>query len=120
MEGNVSFSNVGPLTFLDPGRTAFWNYTYGPDHGTQLATADIKTPDQGAVHLADQQRKVLDNNKNATYFVNITTKVPAAVSTTFKAEEWSNEDDHCHGQPGQSGGRRLGPCTFGKTRRFGG
>jgi hypothetical protein len=76
MEGKVSFSNVGPLTFLNPGHTAFWNYTYGPDHGTQFATADIKTPNQGGVHLADQQRKVLDNNKNATYFVNITNQGP--------------------------------------------
>ncbi|MHA4866634.1 hypothetical protein ACXZ1M_02905 [Duganella sp. PWIR1] len=67
----MAFNNVGPLTFLAPGQTAFWNYSYGSDHGTQFASADVKTPNQGAVHMADQQRKRKDNNGNATYFVNI-------------------------------------------------
>jgi hypothetical protein len=68
----MAFNNVGPLTFLMPGQTASWSYSYGGgNQGTQLATADIKIPNQGAVHLADQQRKVVDNNGNATYFVNI-------------------------------------------------
>lgn len=72
----MAFNNVGPLTFLAPGQTAFWNYSYGADHGTQFASADIKTPNQGAVHLADAQRKENDNNGNATYFVNITNQGP--------------------------------------------
>lgn len=67
----MAFNNVGPLTFLAPGQTAFWFYTYGEDHGTQFASADIKTPNLGAVHLADDQRKRKDNNGNATYFVAI-------------------------------------------------
>ena len=67
----MAFNNVGPLTFLAPGQTAFWSYTYGADHGTQFASADVKTPNQGAVHLADQQGKSKDNNGNATYFVAI-------------------------------------------------
>jgi hypothetical protein len=67
----MAFNNVGPLTFLAPGQTAFWSYTYGGDQGTQFASADVKTPNQGAVHMADQQRKRKDNNGNATYFVNI-------------------------------------------------
>jgi hypothetical protein len=71
MEEIMAFNNVGPLTFLAPGQTAFWSYTYGADHGTQFASADVKTPNQGAVHLADQQRKRKDNNGNATYFVAI-------------------------------------------------
>ncbi len=71
MEEIMAFNNVGPLTFLAPGQTAFWSYTYGADRGTQFASADVKTPNQGAVHLADQQRKRKDNNGNATYFVAI-------------------------------------------------
>jgi len=72
----MAFNNVGPLTFLLAGQTAFWNFSYGGDHGTQFATADIKIPNQGGVHLADQQRKQLTNNGNATYFVNITNQGP--------------------------------------------
>jgi hypothetical protein len=72
----MAFENVGPLTFLAPGQTAGWWFSYGADHGTQFATADIKIPNQGAVHLADQQRKRKDNNGNATYFVNITNQGP--------------------------------------------
>lgn len=67
----MAFNNVGPLTFLAPGQTAFWSYSYGDDHGTQFASADVKTPNLGAVHLADQQRKRKDNNGVATYFVDI-------------------------------------------------
>ncbi|QJD88713.1 hypothetical protein HH213_00440 [Duganella dendranthematis] len=67
----MAFNNVGPLTFLAPGQAVTWSYTYGGDRGTQFASADVKTPNQGAVHLADQQRKAKDNNGNATYFVTI-------------------------------------------------
>lgn len=69
MEETMAFNNVGPLTFLAPGATAYWWYSYGDDHGTQFASADIKTPNQGAVHLADNQRK--DNDGVATYYVDI-------------------------------------------------
>jgi hypothetical protein len=72
----MAFSNVGPLTFLAAGQTAFWNYSYPADRGTQIATADIKIPNQGAVHLADQERKRKDNNGNAAYFVKITNQGP--------------------------------------------
>jgi len=73
----MSFSNMGPLTFLAQGQTASWWFNRGGgDAGTQFATADIKTPNQGAVHLADQQQKMIDNNGNATYFVNITNQGP--------------------------------------------
>jgi len=72
----MAFNNVGPLTFLAQGQSASWNYSYGGDHGVQYASADIKTPNQGGVHLADQQRKEKDNNGNATYFVHITNQGP--------------------------------------------
>jgi hypothetical protein len=72
----MAFNNVGPLTFLAVGQSAFWNFSYGDDHGTQIATADIKTPNQGAVHLADQERKEKANNGVATYFVKITNQGP--------------------------------------------
>jgi hypothetical protein len=73
----VAFNNVGPLTSLSPGESAWWWYNHGGgDQGTQLATADVKTPNSGAVHLADEQRKMKDNNGNATYFVRITNQGP--------------------------------------------
>jgi hypothetical protein len=73
----MSFSNVGPLTSLNPGDEAWWWYTLDSgNQGSESATADIKTPNAGAVHLADQQRKRLDNNNNATYFVRITNQGP--------------------------------------------
>jgi hypothetical protein len=72
----MSFNNVGPLTFLVPGGQAYWWYAWGGDHGAQRGSADIKTPNQGAVHLHDDQRKVMDNNGNATYYVRITNQGP--------------------------------------------
>jgi hypothetical protein len=56
---DMAFNNLGPLTFLAPGQTAFWSFNRGGgDAGTQFASADVKTPNQGAVHLADQQGPV--------------------------------------------------------------
>lgn len=72
----MAFNNVGPLTFVAPGHTVTWQFSNGGDLGTQFASADVKTPNQGAVHLADQQRKKKDNNGAATYFVNITNQGP--------------------------------------------
>jgi hypothetical protein len=72
----MAFNNVGPLTQLTEGGDAWWWYTIGGDSGTQMATADIKIPNAGAVHLADNQRKELDNNGQATYFVHITNQGP--------------------------------------------
>lgn len=72
----MAFNNVGPLTFLAPGQSAFWSFSYPADKGTQIATADVKAPNQGGVHLADQERKRKDNNGNAAYFVRITNQGP--------------------------------------------
>lgn len=72
----MAFNNVGALVYLAPGAATTWHYSFGGDHGTQFASAQIKTPNQGAVHLADQERKMIDNNGNATYFVNITNQGP--------------------------------------------
>jgi hypothetical protein len=74
----MSFHNLGPLTSLVPGQQAYWWYSFGGDKGTQFASADIKTPNLGGVHLADLQEKILDNNKNATYYVRITNEGPGA------------------------------------------
>jgi hypothetical protein len=72
----MAFNNVGPLTFLAAGQTAFWSYTYGTDRGTQFASADVKAPNQGGVHVADTQAKRKENNGNATYFVQIHNRGP--------------------------------------------
>ena len=67
----MAFTNVGPLTLLAPGETAYWSYSFPADRGTQFASADVKSPNQGAVHVADEQAKRKENNGNATYFVQI-------------------------------------------------
>jgi hypothetical protein len=82
----MAFKNVGPLTFLATGQTATWTYSYATDMGPQFACADIKLRGGGhhpprspsPVYLADQQRKQLQPNRNATYFVNITNQGPGA------------------------------------------
>jgi hypothetical protein len=72
----MAFTNVGQLVSLNPGTSWWWWYSWGPDHGTQFATADIKTPNSGAVHLADLQKKKLENDGKATYYVRITNEGP--------------------------------------------
>ena len=77
----MAFANVGPLTFLAPGQTATWTYSYAKDMGPQFACADIKLRGghfrrPSPVFLADQQRKQLQRGGNATYFVNITNLGP--------------------------------------------
>jgi hypothetical protein len=67
----MAFNNVGPLTFLAAGQTAFWHYSFGADHGTQFASADVKTPNQGAIHMADQKLKQKNNDGGTMYFVDI-------------------------------------------------
>ena len=67
----MSFNNVGGLVSLAPGQTVYWEYWWGGDQGTQMATADVKTPNDGAWHNAFDQRKRKDNNNNATYSVTI-------------------------------------------------
>ena len=74
----MAYTNLGPLAFLNPGGTFYWWHTHngGGDAGTQIATADIKTPNSGAVHLAFDQRKKLENGGGATYYVTITNQGP--------------------------------------------
>jgi hypothetical protein len=72
----MAFNNVGGLVYLAAGQSSWWSYWWGGDRGTQFASADIKIPNQGAVHLADQQTKKKDNAGNATYGVRITNLGP--------------------------------------------
>jgi hypothetical protein len=74
----MAFNNVGPLTYLPQGGSAYWwyNRNNGQDFGTQFASADIKTPNSGAVHVAYDQKKQKLNNGTTTYFVTITNQGP--------------------------------------------
>lgn len=38
----MAFNNVGPLTFLAEGQSVVCDYSYGSDHGSQFASADVK------------------------------------------------------------------------------
>jgi hypothetical protein len=74
----MAFNNVGPLVSLNPGQSVGWNYSYGGDRGTQMATADVKTPNSGGVHRAFDQKKRKLNNGDTTYFVSITNEGPGS------------------------------------------
>jgi hypothetical protein len=76
----MAFNNVGALSTLAEGQSAFWWHTHGAgNHGTQIATADVKAPNSGAILIANDQGKSLDNNNNATYFVTIRNIGPGSV-----------------------------------------
>jgi hypothetical protein len=72
----MSFSNLGSLAQLNEHEATTWWYNLGGDHGAQMAEADVKTPNAGAVHLADHQERKLENDQEATYFVTITNEGP--------------------------------------------
>jgi hypothetical protein len=72
----MAFNDTGPIRFLAEGQSTGWTYSWGGDRGTQLATADVKTPSLGAVHIATNEGKSKDNNGNATYWVTIINQGP--------------------------------------------
>jgi hypothetical protein len=75
----MAFNNLGPLTQLAPGQSAYWWYNFNGgvgDQGTQFASADIQSPGWTSPHTADLQQKQLDNSGNATYYVRITNQGP--------------------------------------------
>jgi hypothetical protein len=72
----MAFTNVGPLRYLSQGQSSYWEYWYGDDHGTQMATADVKAPNPGSWHVADSQRKRKNNDGTATYSVTIVNQGP--------------------------------------------
>jgi hypothetical protein len=72
----MAFNNVGPVTGLNPGQSAFWSYSYGGDMGTQMATADVKIPSFGPPHRAFDQKKEKFNDGTTVYFVTITNEGP--------------------------------------------
>ena len=83
MEENMAFKNVGPVTFLVPGASADWVYSFtvgtnnSADVGPQFACADIKPFGHfsTAAFLADQQRKRKGRTGTA-YMVRITNQGP--------------------------------------------
>jgi hypothetical protein len=68
----MAFNNVGPVTYLAPGQSAYWSYSYGGDNGFQAAGADVKQYNNGARHNASDQGKSIDNSGNVQYYVTIT------------------------------------------------
>jgi hypothetical protein len=74
----MAFNNVGPLVSLNPGQSVGWSYSYGGDRGTQMATADVKTPNLGGIHRAFDQKKQKLNSGTTTYFVTITNEGPGS------------------------------------------
>lgn len=72
----MAFNNVGSLIYLAPGQQTRWWYSFGADRGFQHAAADVKTPNSGGAHIADQQTKAKYNDGSATYWVTIINQGP--------------------------------------------
>lgn len=68
----MAFNNLGPLTYLAAGQSAYWWYDRGGgDSGTQMATADVKNPSAGPRHNASDQGKAKFNSGYTQYYVTI-------------------------------------------------
>ncbi|GAA0425142.1 hypothetical protein [Streptomyces luteireticuli] len=68
----MAFNNVGQIVTLGPGQVFNWFFQFnGEDHGTQLATADVKPSGSGPQHVAFNFGKSKDGNGFVTYFVSI-------------------------------------------------
>jgi hypothetical protein len=74
----MALNNFGPLTNLQPGQSAAWTVSFGGDPGSQLFTADIKTPNQGATHRYDNNKKRKLNDGSTRYLVTITNEGPGS------------------------------------------
>jgi hypothetical protein len=74
----MSFNDVGPVTYLAPGKATRWWYRRpnGDDFGFQHAAADVKTPNAGGEHVAYDQTKAKYSNGGATYWVTIKNNGP--------------------------------------------
>jgi hypothetical protein len=75
----MAFKDAGAPTLLYPGGKVYWWYGWGKDHGPQVAEADIKTPNLGAVHEAFDRRLKKESNgatPYTTYYVDIANKGP--------------------------------------------
>jgi hypothetical protein len=69
----MAFNNLGAVTYLGPGQSAYWWYDRGGgDFGTQLATADVKIPSAGPRHNASDEGKAKFNSGYTQYYVTIT------------------------------------------------
>ena len=58
------FPSVGPLTYLIPGETQYWQYGWGdePDHGLNVAGPTLTETDPLA---ASSSRSIKENNGNS-------------------------------------------------------
>jgi hypothetical protein len=55
----MAFNNVGNLVGLGPDETVVWTYTWGTEnHGTQFASADVKTANGTALVASDQTKRI--------------------------------------------------------------
>ncbi len=71
----MAFNNLGPVTYLAPGQSAYWWYDRGGSNfGFQAAGADVKQFNNGARHDAHDQGKAIFNNGYVQYYVTITNR----------------------------------------------
>jgi hypothetical protein len=67
----MAFNNLGTVTTIATGATHYWTYWRNnhDNFGTQMATADVKSP--GATLVAKEQGKRIENNGQVDYTVAI-------------------------------------------------
>ncbi|QLE74900.1 hypothetical protein FGW37_27850 [Streptomyces rectiverticillatus] len=79
----MAFSNLGPPTTLPANTQTRWEYWLNAarsDFGLQTACADIKSPNQGAWHVARDQGKRREDSGRTTYTVIIVNQGPGAAT----------------------------------------
>lgn len=70
----MAFSNALTPTWIAPGATQSWWYSWGDNHGQQFASADMKTPGAEMVVIAESERR--ESNGSITYFVTLKNNGP--------------------------------------------
>jgi hypothetical protein len=68
----------GPLTFIAPGVTHQWNYTWGDDRGAQVATAHVIDP--AVILWATAQGEERETRGYVVYWVRIVNEGPYGVT----------------------------------------
>jgi hypothetical protein len=71
----MSFNNLGAQVFLEPGQSAYWNYSWsnGQDMGLQLAGPNtFAAPGLLGTLVTSNQGKIINGINNVAYVVTIT------------------------------------------------
>lgn len=80
----MAWSNAGPVVTLEPGQTAFWQYSFArnADMGVQIAgahTGPFASPGALGTAIAFDQGKIVQGINQASYVVSIRNADPGSL-----------------------------------------